>query len=78
MVDSFGTSEYTNEQLADAVCKTFDLRPAAIIEALKLKEVKYLPLAAYGHMGREELNVEWEKQIRLMRSGLNLRMREAG
>ena len=61
MVDSFGTSEYTNEQLADAVCKTFDLRPAAIIEALKLKEVKYLPLAAYGHMGREELNVEWEK-----------------
>ncbi len=61
MVDSFGTSKYTNEQLADAVLKVFDLRPAAIIETLKLKETKYLPLAAYGHMGREELGVSWEK-----------------
>ena len=61
MVDSFGTSQYTNEQLANAVNKVFDLRPAAIIDNLKLRETKYLPLAAYGHMGREELDVEWEK-----------------
>lgn len=61
LVDSFGTSQYTNEQLANAVNKVFDLRPAAIIDNLKLRETKYLPLAAYGHMGREELNVEWEK-----------------
>ena len=39
----------------------FDLRPAAIIDSLKLRETKYRPLAAYGHMGREELGVEWEK-----------------
>lgn len=61
MADSFGTSKYTNEELAEAVKKVFDLRPAAIIENLKLKETKYLPLAAYGHMGREDLPVEWEK-----------------
>lgn len=60
-VDSFGTSEFTNEQLADAVNKVFDLRPAAIIENLNLRHTKYQPTAAYGHMGREELNVAWEK-----------------
>ncbi len=61
MVDTFGTSKYTNEQLAKAVEKVFDCRPNSIISQLKLKETKYLPLAAYGHMGREELGVEWEK-----------------
>ncbi len=60
MVDSFGTSKYSDEQLAKAVEKVFDCRPNSIIEQLKLKETKYLPLAAYGHMGREELNVRWE------------------
>ena len=60
-VDSFGTSKFTNEQLADAVNKVFDLRPAAIIENLNLRHTKYQPTAAYGHMGREELNVAWEK-----------------
>lgn len=60
-VDSFGTSEYTNEELADAVNKVFDLRPAAIIESLNLRDTKYRPTAAYGHMGREELGVSWEK-----------------
>lgn len=60
MVDTFGTSEYTNEQLSNAVEKVFDCRPNSIIEQLKLKETKYLPLAAYGHMGREELGVRWE------------------
>lgn len=61
MVDTFGTSKYSNEQLAKAVEKVFDCRPNSIIEQLKLKETKYLPLAAYGHMGREELGVMWEK-----------------
>ena len=60
MVDTFGTSEYTNEQLSVAVDKVFDCRPNSIIEQLKLKETKYRPLAAYGHMGREELGVRWE------------------
>lgn len=60
-VDSFGTSKYSNEQLANAVNKVFDLRPAAIIENLNLRKTKYQPTAAYGHMGREELNVAWEK-----------------
>ncbi len=61
MVDTFGTSEYSNEQIAKAVSKVFDCRPNSIINQLKLRETKYLPLAAYGHMGREELGVLWEK-----------------
>ena len=61
MVDTFGTSKYSNEELAKAVEKVFDCRPQSIIRQLKLTETKYLPLAAYGHMGREELGVEWEK-----------------
>ena len=64
MVDTFGTSQYTNEQLAKAVEKVFDCRPNSIIRQLKLTETKYLPLAAYGHMGREELGVSWEKTDR--------------
>lgn len=60
-IDTFGTSAYNNEQLVQAVNQVFDLRPKAIIDALNLSSTKYLPLAAYGHMGREELNVAWEK-----------------
>ena len=59
MVDTFSTSQYTNEQLSKAVEEVFDCRPNSIIEQLKLKETKYRPLAAYGHMGREELGVRW-------------------
>ncbi|MED9969146.1 MAG: methionine adenosyltransferase [Ruminococcus sp.] len=61
MVDTFGTSEYTNGQISQAVSKVFDCRPNSIINQLKLRDTKYLPLAAYGHMGREELGVMWEK-----------------
>ena len=61
MVDTFGTSKISNEKIALAVKKVFDLRPAAIIEKLKLKEPIYKDLASYGHMGREDLNVEFEK-----------------
>lgn len=60
MVDSFGTGKVSDEKLAEAVQKTFDLRPMAIIKELGLRHVKYRPLAAYGHMGREDLNAPWE------------------
>ena len=61
MVDSFGTSAYTNEQLAAAVKKCFDARPASIIRDLDLLNTTYAPLSAYGHMGREERGVRWEQ-----------------
>lgn len=60
MVDSFGTSNYTNEELSQIVKKVFDLRPAAIINSLNLKNPIYSKLAAYGHMGRVDLDVPWE------------------
>ena len=60
-VDTFGTGKINDEKIAEAVVKEFDLRPAAIIEALDLRKPIYKPLAAYGHMGREDLNVTWEK-----------------
>lgn len=62
MVEAFGTSEYTNEQLSVAVSKVFDLRPQAIIQNLDLQKPIYRHLASYGHMGREDLNVSWEKR----------------
>ncbi len=61
MADSFGTGKVSDELLADAVNKIFDLRPAAIIKNLDLKKPIYRRLAAYGHMGREDLDVAWEK-----------------
>ena len=63
-VDSFGTGSVSDDVLQKAVCKVFDLRPAAIIRDLDLRHTRYLPLAAYGHMGREELGVSWEKTDR--------------
>ncbi len=64
MVDTFGTGKVEDEKIAEAVCKVFDLRPAAIIKALDLRRPQYKQLAAYGHMGREELGVAWEKTDR--------------
>lgn len=61
MVDTFGTSQIGDDVLARAVTQVFDLRPAAIIRRLQLRAPIYRPLAAYGHMGREELGVSWEK-----------------
>ena len=60
-VDTFGTSSYSEEALAEAVSKVFDCRPNSIIRQLGLTETKYRPLAAYGHIGREDLGVSWEK-----------------
>ncbi|WP_322183369.1 methionine adenosyltransferase [Neglectibacter caecimuris] len=65
MVDSFGTGSVSDERLAAAVEKVFDLRPMAIIKELGLRKTKYRPLAAYGHMGREDLDVAWEKTDRV-------------
>ena len=64
-VDTFGTGKLDDQLLAKAIQKAFDLRPAAIIRALKLRQPIYRSLAAYGHMGREDLGVEWEKLNRV-------------
>lgn len=61
MVDTFGTGSVEDSKLAEAVQKVFDLRPNAIIRNLDLRRPIYRQLAAYGHMGREELGVQWEK-----------------
>lgn len=64
MVDTFGTGKIADDAIADAVIKEFDLRPAAIIKALDLRKPQYAQLAAYGHMGREDLDAAWEKTDR--------------
>lgn len=61
MVDTFGTGKIADDNIAEAVTKEFDLRPSAIIKALDLRKPQYKAVAAYGHMGREDLNVAWEK-----------------
>lgn len=61
MVDTFGTGKIADDKIAEAVTKEFDLRPSAIIKTLDLRKPQYKQVAAYGHMGREDLNVAWEK-----------------
>jgi len=61
LVDTFGTGKVSNEALVDAVRKTFDLRPAGIIKMLDLRRPIYRATAAYGHFGRNDLNLPWEK-----------------
>lgn len=65
MVESFGTSKVGDDILEEAVNRVFDLRPAAIIKNLDLRKPIYRSLAAYGHMGREELGVSWERLDRV-------------
>ncbi len=60
-VDTFGTGKLSDAKLEELVNKHFDLRPAAIIEKLQLRKPQYRQLAAYGHMGRIDLDVAWEK-----------------
>ena len=64
LVDTFGTGVVADEKIAEAVSQVFDLRPNAIIRDLGLRNPIYRPLAAYGHMGREDLGVAWEKTDR--------------
>lgn len=61
MVDTFGTGKKTDDEISDIVNKVFDLRPSAIIDRLDLRKPVYKNVAAYGHMGREDLGVSWEK-----------------
>lgn len=74
MVDTFGTGVLSDDVLEEIVSETFDLRPAAIIDYLDLRKPIYRNLAAYGHMGREELGVKWEltdkKDILRQKAGL--------
>ena len=61
LVDTFGTGKVSDEILSEAVKKVFDLRPASIISTLDLRKPIYRQLAAFGHMGREDLDVSWER-----------------
>lgn len=61
MVDTFGTGKLSNEQLVDIIRKEFDLRPAGIIRMLDLRRPIYRQTAAYGHFGRNDLNLPWEQ-----------------
>ena len=65
MVDTFGTGTVADEKIVQAVEKVFDLTPAAIIHDLDLRKPIYRQLAAYGHMGREDLGVKWENTDRV-------------
>ena len=64
-IDTFGTETVPIEKLSAAVNKVFDLRPSAIIDALDLRRPIYKQVAAYGHMGREDLGVPWEETNRV-------------
>ena len=60
-VETFGTGQVSDASLADLIEKHFDLRPAAIIKALDLRRPIYKQVAAYGHFGRPELDLPWER-----------------
>jgi len=60
-VDCFNTEKITEEKIIKIIEKHFDLRPKAIINSLKLREVEYKPVAAYGHFGRDDLDLPWER-----------------
>jgi len=61
LVETFGTHKIPEEEIAELVKRNFDLRPRAIIDNLNLLNSIYLPTAAYGHFGRDDLNLSWEK-----------------
>lgn len=61
MVDTFGTNKIAEDKIEEAIAKNFDLRPSAIIRDLDLKRPLYRQIAAYGHFGRNDLDLPWEK-----------------
>lgn len=65
LIDTFGTSKIPENRLVEIVNSNFDLRPAAIIDELNLRSPIYKQVAAYGHFGRNELDLPWEKVIKL-------------
>jgi len=60
-VETFGTGKYSDDRMAEIVRRHFDLRPGAIIEKLNLRNTSYAPVAAYGHFGRRDLDLPWER-----------------
>ena len=75
LVETFGTGVVSDEALEQAVEQVFDLRPTAIIRDLDLRRPIYRQLAAYGHMGREDLGVTWERADRVdqLKAALNVK-----
>lgn len=73
MVETFGTSKYTNEQIEKAIDKVFDLRPYAIIRDLDLLRPIYRKTAAYGHFGRSDADFSWEKldKVDVLKNAIN-------
>ena len=61
MVDTFKTNKIAEEKITEAILNNFDLRPAAIIKDLDLKKPLYKQVAAYGHFGRNDLDLPWER-----------------
>ncbi|MCL1808947.1 MAG: methionine adenosyltransferase [Clostridiales bacterium] len=61
MVDTFGTGKISDEKIIELIEKHFDLRPSAIIRELDLRKPRYRQLAAYGHFGRTDIDVPWER-----------------
>jgi S-adenosylmethionine synthetase len=60
-VDTFGTGKISNSQMTDLIRDNFDLTPYGILQMLDLLRPIYKPTAAYGHFGREDIDVSWEK-----------------
>lgn len=65
MVDTFGTGVISDASLSEIIMEQFDLRPAAIIDHLKLREMKFAPFSAYGHFGRTDVDAPWERLDRV-------------
>lgn len=61
MIDTFGTGKLSDEKLVEIVRENFDLRPAGIIQMLNLRRPIYKQTAAYGHFGRTDIDLPWEK-----------------
>jgi S-adenosylmethionine synthetase len=74
LVETFGTGKLPEEQIAEIVKKTFDLRPAAIIHNLDLRRPIYRQTAAYGHFGRPDLDLPWERldKVEALRAAADL------
>ena len=65
MVDTFGTGKISDEKLVDIVKENFDLRPAGIIKMLDLRKPIYKQTATYGHFGRTDIELPWERMDRV-------------
>ena len=73
-IDTFGTGKIPDKEILSIVMENFDFRPGAIIENFDLRRPIYTPLSAYGHFGREELDLPWEKtdKVKLLREAAGI------